>query len=70
MTNEEYKNFIKAEYDKLFNTDKEYLRIKDIKKMHNISQQQLHYWVKQGYVRTIAAGKQFKYNIEDIEKMI
>lgn len=69
MTIEEYKNFIKEEYNKLFNNEKEYIRVRDVRN-YDISAQQLHYWIKQGYVRTITVGKQLRYNREDIERML
>lgn len=34
-----------------------------------VSKQLLHYWVKQGYVRTVARGKQYRYSKADILKM-
>ena len=35
-----------------------------------ISRQVLSYWYRQGYVRTVTCGKQKRYLLEDIKKLI
>ncbi len=36
----------------------------------NISRQVLSYWYRQGYVKTIDCGKQKRYLLEDIKKLV
>ena len=36
----------------------------------NVSRQVLSYWSRQGYVKTIDRGKQKRYLLEDIKKLV
>lgn len=36
----------------------------------NVSRQVLSYWHRQGYVKTIDCGKQKRYLLEDIKKLV
>lgn len=49
--------------------DADFIRGEELDK-YQLSKSKLHYWVKNGYVRTIHRGRQYRYSKSDIEKML
>ena len=54
--------------NKMLNSD-EYISSGKVTEL-GISRQRLQYWVKQGYVKTIPHGKQKRYSLKDVNKMM
>lgn len=49
--------------------DADFIRGEELNE-YKLSKSKLHYWVKNGYVRTIYRGRQYRYSKSDIEKML
>lgn len=75
MTKQEALNFIanlpdNSEINVSIITNPPYVTSGYVINTFHISRQVLSYWSRQGYVKTIDCGKQKRYLLEDIKKLI